>query len=229
MEIKSTMAKIDRDKMKKDFKINISIKPQEGFKKMMEEINMIAKQAEKDNMLNLIKNMITYIGDDPDREGLRGTPNRVLESWKKLFGGYKQNPKELLKTFDKETYSQMVILKDIEFYSTCEHHMLPFFGKAHIAYIPKKKVIGISKLARLLETFSRRLQIQERICEQVTNFLMQELKADGAGCILEGIHFCMTSRGIEKQHSKMITSSLEGSFKKPEVRQEFINLIGNNR
>lgn len=179
---------------------------------------------------NSVKSAITLlmyaIGEDPNREGLIETPSRVYRSYHKLYGGYEQDPKELLKTFDKETYSQMVLLKNIEFYSTCEHHMLPFFGKAHIAYIPNKKVIGVSKLARLLEIYSRRLQIQERIGEQVTTFLMEELNAKGAACVLEAQHFCMTSRGVEKQNAKMVTSSLKGAFlKEAETRQEFFNMI----
>lgn len=176
---------------------------------------------------NNLQNILKYIGENPSREGLVETPKRIRKSWDKLYGGYNMDPKDLLKTFDKETYSQMVVLKDIEFYSTCEHHMLPFFGKAHIAYIPGKKVIGVSKLARLLEIYARRMQIQERIGEQVTTFLMKELKAKGAACVLEAQHFCMTSRGVEKQNAKMVTSSLKGAFlKEPETRQEFFSMIG---
>jgi len=178
-----------------------------------------------EDLVLTIRKIIYFVGDDAQREGLKDTPIRMIRSWQKLFEGYDRDPKELLKVFDKETYDEMVILKDVEFYSTCEHHFLPFYGKAHIAYIPKKKVIGVSKLARLLEIYSRRLQIQERIAEQVTSFLMKELKCHGAACILEGIHFCMTSRGIQKQNSKMITSSLKGVFKNQKPREEFINLI----
>ena len=185
--------------------------------------------AEKKEVVveNHIKALLEYIGENPKREGLLETPKRIRKSWDRLFGGYKKDPKELLKTFDKETYDQMVVLKDIEFYSTCEHHMLPFAGKAHIAYIPSKKVIGVSKLARLLEIYARRMQIQERIGEQVTSFLMKELNAKGAACVLEAQHFCMTSRGVEKQNAKMVTSSLKGAFlKEPETRQEFFSMIG---
>lgn len=182
----------------------------------------------KENYIEqIIAEQLEYIGENPDREGLVETPKRIRKSWDKLYGGYKMNPKDLLKTFDKETYDQMVVLKDIEFYSTCEHHALPFFGKAHIAYIPNKKVIGVSKLARLLEIYARRMQIQERIGEQVTTFLMKELKAKGAACVLEAQHFCMTSRGVEKKNAKMVTSSLKGAFlKEPETRQEFFSMIG---
>jgi len=182
---------------------------------------------EKENDIeDTVIRQIEFIGENPNREGLKETPERVRKSWQKLYGGYNEDPKKLLKVFDKETYNQMVLLKDIEFYSTCEHHMLPFFGKAHIAYIPKDKVLGVSKLARLLEVFSRRLQIQERIGEQITCFIMESLNAKGAGCILEAQHFCMTSRGVEKQKSKMVTSSLKGVFlEKKEARTEFIGLV----
>ncbi len=168
---------------------------------------------------------LEYIGEEFDREGLVETPKRVVKSWDKIYGGYKLDPRKLMKTFESDGYDQMVLLKDIEFYSTCEHHMLPFFGKAHIAYIPDHRVIGISKLARLLEVFTRRLQIQERIGEQVTSTIDEELSPFGSACILEAQHFCMTSRGVEKQHSKMVTSSLTGVFRKQEVRQELMSLI----
>lgn len=183
-------------------------------------------QAAKEYIEESVREIMEYIGEDTEREGLVETPKRVRKSWDKLYGGYDMDPKDLLKTFDKETYDQMVLLKNIEFYSTCEHHMLPFFGKAHIAYIPNKKVIGVSKLARLLEIYARRLQIQERIGEQVTSFLMKELKAKGAACVIEAQHFCMTSRGVEKQNAKMVTSSLKGAFlKEPETREELYSMI----
>jgi len=167
-----------------------------------------------------------YIGENVTREGLIGTPDRVVRSWGKIFGGYDMDPKDLLTTFENPKCDEMVILKDIEMYSTCEHHILPFFGKCSIAYIPKKKVIGISKLARLMEVFARRMQIQERIGEQITEFIMEELDAIGAACIIEAQHFCMTSRGVQKQHSVMITSSLKGAFKtKPAARAELMSLI----
>ena len=179
------------------------------------------------DLKNSIEIILQALGEDIKREGLIDTPDRVVRSWDKLYGGYNEDPKSLLTTFDRECYSGLVLLKDIEFYSTCEHHMLPFFGRAHIAYIPKDKVIGVSKLARLLEIYSRRLQIQERIGNQITRFLMLELDALGAACILEAQHFCMTSRGVEKQHSKMVTSSLEGVlFDSQSARQELLTLIG---
>ena len=173
-----------------------------------------------------VKQILAFIGDNPNREGLKETPKRVVKSWEKLFGGYGQNVRDTLKVFEDDTSDEMVILKDIEFYSTCEHHLLPFFGRAHIAYIPNESVVGISKLARILEIFSRRLQIQERICRQVTSALMEYLQPQGAACMLEAQHFCMTSRGVEKQNSIMITSSLEGVFKEDSAtRQEFLSLV----
>jgi GTP cyclohydrolase I len=174
-----------------------------------------------------IRRFLQLVGEDPDREGLRGTPDRVLASFPKLFGGYTQDAAGVIKTFPADGYEQVVLVKDIELYSTCEHHLLPFFGKAHVAYIPEEKVIGVSKLARIVEIYSRRLQIQERICQQVTNALMEHLKPVAAACIIEAQHLCMMIRGVEKQHSKMVTSSLEGSFRKdPSARSELMRLIG---
>jgi GTP cyclohydrolase I len=143
-----------------------------------------------------------------------------------MFAGYKQDPAALLKVFEDGACDQMVVLRDIEFYSTCEHHMLPFFGRAHIGYLPQGKVVGISKLARLLEVFARRLQIQERIGQQVTAALQEHLKPLGCGCVLEAQHLCMTSRGVQKQDSVMVTSSMLGQFRSdPAVREEFMKII----
>lgn len=176
---------------------------------------------------NSIRQHLKFVGDDPGRDGLIDTPKRVVKSWEHLFSGYDQNPEDVITTFEeKEVPDEMILLKDIEMYSTCEHHMLPFFGIAHIAYIPGKKIIGISKLARLLEIFSRRLQIQERICEQVTNAIMRHLNPKGAACIIEAKHLCMMSRGVQKQSSTMVTSSLKGVFlDKIECRNELTRLI----
>ena len=136
---------------------------------------------------------------------------------------------DMMKFFAAENYSEnseMILLRDIEFYSTCEHHMLPFFGKAHIGYIPNQKLVGVSKLARILEAYARRLQIQERITEQVTETIMKVLAPRGAGCVLEAVHFCMTSRGVEKQKSALVTSCLRGAFSEQTTRAEFLKLIG---
>jgi len=160
----------------------------------------------------ILSNIIEKIGENPEREGLLATPRRVIKSWDEIYSGYSKNPEDVLTTFSAEGYDQIILLKDIEFYSMCEHHMLPFFGKAHIAYIPDTKIIGISKLARLLEIYARRMQIQERIGEQVTSALMDHLKPLGAACIIEAGHMCMRMRGASKQESTMVTSSMKGVF-----------------
>lgn len=173
-----------------------------------------------------LKDIIQYIGENPSREGLLETPRRITKSYQELFSGYKINPMSVFKVFEEKEYNQIVLLSHIEFYSMCEHHMLPFTGKAHIAYIPNGKVIGISKLARLLEIYSRRMQIQERIGEQVTSDLMKYLHPKGAACIIEAQHLCMRMRGVGKQNSIMVTSSLKGQFlKNIAAREELMQLI----
>ena len=168
-----------------------------------------------------------YIGEDTSREGLIETPKRMRRAWEEIMSGYKTNPKDLIKTFVKGTCEEMVILKNAEFYSTCEHHFFPFFGHCSIGYIPNGKVIGVSKLARLLDCFSKRMQIQERMTSQIADFLMDELGAKGVYVICEGVHFCMTSRGVKKQDASMITSAIRGVFKdSAETRNEFLHLIG---
>jgi len=176
-------------------------------------------------MEKLVKKILEHIGEDPNREGLYETPLRVMKSWKTIFSGYNQDPLDVIKTFASDGYDQIVLLRDIEMYSMCEHHMLPFVGRAHVAYIPGERVIGISKLARLVDIFSKRLQIQERIGEQVTNILMTELKAQGAACIIEADHFCIRMRGVGKQHSTMVTSSMKGAFTSPSSKSELMSLI----
>lgn len=173
----------------------------------------------------VIKQLIA-IGENPDREGLLNTPERVVRSWNELYSGYDKDPEGLLTVFDAGTYDQIVLLKDIELFSMCEHHMLPFFGVAHVAYLPDKHVIGISKLARLVDIFARRLQIQERIGEQVTEALMKYLKPKGAACIIESVHMCMRMRGCSKQNSTMVTSSMKGTFLHDiSAKQELMTLI----
>jgi len=174
----------------------------------------------------LIKQILQHIGEDPNREGLLDTPKRVVNSWWELYSGYGKDPKDLLTVFEAGTYNQIVLLKNVELYSMCEHHILPFIGKAHIAYLPDTKVIGISKLARLLDIYARRLQIQERIGEQVTNALMDFLQPRGAACIIEAQHLCMQMRGVSKQNSVMVTSSMRGVFADDlNARQELMQLI----
>ena len=182
--------------------------------------------ADKSTVSQNLRNILEYIGDDPDREGLQETPERIIRSWEKLYGGYKRNPEDVLTTkFNEGACNEMVILQDIEFYSTCEHHMLPFFGQVHIGYIPDEQVLGISKLARLVEVYSRRLQIQERMTTQIADAIMEYAEAKGAIVITKGQHFCMTSRGVEKQESKMVTNAIRGEFRKHKVKQEFLDTI----
>ena len=170
--------------------------------------------------------MLVLIGEDPKREGLVGTPERVAKSYKKLFGGYKEDPKRLIKVFDNEGYDEMIIAKDIDFYSTCEHHLLPFSGKAYIGYIPNDKIIGLSKLPRLIEIFSRRMQNQERLTKQIADTLNDMLKPKGVGVVIKAEHLCMKARGVEKQNSVISTSAFTGLFKKNiNTRSEFLNLI----
>jgi GTP cyclohydrolase I len=173
-----------------------------------------------------IKRQLAFIGEDPEREGLLETPARILKSWGTLYAGYKQNPADIFTVFASEGFDQMVLLKDIEMYSMCEHHMLPFFGKAHVAYLPGDTVVGISKLARLVDIYARRLQIQERLGEQITMALMHYLHPKGAACVIEAQHMCMRMRGVSKQNSIMVTSSLKGEFlTDPTLRAEFMTLI----
>ena len=171
--------------------------------------------------------ILRHLGEDPEREGLKDTPRRVVKSWKELYAGYGVDPASILTVFkDVHGYDQIVICKNIEMYSTCEHHLLPFFGKAHVAYLPDKKVIGISKLARLVDIYARRLQIQERIGEQVTTALMEYLQPKAAACIIEARHTCMCMRGVNKQSSTMITSSVKGEFLTDSaMRSELMELL----
>ena len=176
--------------------------------------------------LNYLRELMIYLGDTPDREGTLKTPKRILNSWKKLYGGYKQNPKDVLTVFDSDGYGSIVLLKNIEFYSTCEHHMLPFIGKAHVAYIPDKKVIGVSKLARIVEIYARRLQIQERLTNQVATAIEELLHPLGVGVVMEAQHLCMKMRGVEKQNSVMVTSTMLGVFREDsKAREELMNLL----
>ena len=179
-----------------------------------------------DEVQEHITRVMQYIGEDTSREGLLETPKRVQKAIDEIFAGYKQNPKDLMKTFTQGTCEEMVILKNCEFYSTCEHHMFPFFGHISIGYIPNKKVIGVSKLARLADLFAKRMQIQERMTSQIADTLMKELDALGVYVVCEGVHFCMRSRGVKKQDASMITSAVRGIFKKDaKARQEFLTLI----
>lgn len=175
----------------------------------------------------LTRDLLGEIGEDPERDGLVSTPRRVATAWRDLTSGYQTNVDELLNDalFDV-AYDEMVIVKDIEIYSLCEHHLLPFFGKMHIAYIPRKKVIGLSKVARVADMFARRLQIQERLTHQVAETIQKAVDPVGVGVVCEARHLCMMMRGVEKQQSSTITSSMMGDFRdNPKTREEFLKLI----
>ena len=175
----------------------------------------------------LVREMIVRIGEDPTREGLVRTPERVHRTYEFLTRGYKEDPGALLKgALFTVTYDEMVIVKDVEMFSLCEHHLLPFFGKVHVAYIPNGKVIGLSKIPRLIEIFSRRLQIQERMTTQIAETIQRAIEPQGVGVVIEARHLCMMMRGVEKQHSAAVTSSMLGCFRnEEETRSEFLSLI----
>ena len=179
-------------------------------------------------MRELIAELLRQLGEDPTREGLEKTPDRVAASLRFLTSGYGADVKTVLNdaVFTEDQYDEMVLVKDIDFASLCEHHLLPFFGKAHVAYIPDRRILGLSKLARLVEMFSRRLQVQERMTTQIAQALQGALLPKGVGVVVEAVHLCMLMRGVEKQNSKAVTSAMLGSFRDcPETRVEFLHLI----
>lgn len=176
---------------------------------------------------NLIKQMLFAIGEDPEREGLLETPARVVRSWRELFGGYSMNPMEVMKTFEDGACDEIVCLRSIPFVSFCEHHMLPFEGVVHLGYLPENRIIGLSKLARIVDIFARRLQVQERLTRQITQAITHGLQPRAVGCIIEASHSCMSCRGIRKHGAVMVTSSMLGLFREEEAtRNEFLRLIG---
>src|SRR5512140_197005 len=178
---------------------------------------------------DLVRETLVRLGEDPDREGLARTPDRVQRAMQFLTKGYNEDPEVMLKSaLFTVDYDEMVIVKDIEMFSLCEHHMLPFFGKVHVAYIPKGKVIGLSKLPRLVEIFARRLQVQERLTTDIAETLMKVVQPQGVGVVVEARHLCMMMRGVEKQHSATVTSAMLGCFRdERETREEFLSLIRN--
>lgn len=182
-------------------------------------------------MKELIEKLLIELGEDPSREGLQNTPERVANSMKFLTGGYWVNIEELVNEalFEDPDTDEMVILKDIDIFSLCEHHMLPFFGKCHVAYLPDGKIIGLSKIPRVIDAFSRRLQVQERLTSQIANCLNDILKPKGVAVVIDALHLCMSMRGVEKQNSYTTTSSMLGVFKSnPSTRSEFLSLISGN-
>jgi GTP cyclohydrolase IA len=179
------------------------------------------------NMEKEIRHILKALGENPDREGLAKTPHRVAQALSFLTQGYQQDPAKVINdALFTEDYEEMIVQKDIDFYSLCEHHLLPFFGRAHVAYIPHHKIVGISKLARLVDVYARRLQVQERLTNQIANTIMEKLDPLGVAVVIEAEHLCMRMRGVEKQNSLIITSTLLGAFRtRQETRQEFMTLI----
>ena len=191
--------------------------------KSFEEYNMQVTDDVKERYQKIIQDL----GEDTKRDGLLKTPERAAKAMQFLTQGYSQDPVEILKgAMFKESYNEMVIVKDIELYSLCEHHILPFFGKAHIAYIPNGQIVGLSKLPRIVDVFARRLQVQERLTEQILDCINSTLKPQGVAVVIEASHMCMMMRGVQKQNSVTTTSGFRGQFEKIETRNEFLKLIG---
>lgn len=188
---------------------------------------MTDKKIDSSAFENHIKGILELVGENPNREGLQRTPARVAKAWKYFTSGYDQDAKQILvSAVFREKYNEMVIVKDIDFFSMCEHHLLPFYGKVHIAYIPDGKILGLSKIPRLIEVFSRRLQVQERMTQEIADTLYETLEPDGVGVVIEARHLCMMMRGVEKQNSLATTSAMLGSFREDEkTRNEFLKLI----
>jgi GTP cyclohydrolase I len=185
----------------------------------------------EETIADLVRKMLTLIGEDPNREGLRRTPERFEKAFRYLTSGYRQDPEKLLNgAMFSVCYDNMVVVKDIELYSLCEHHLLPFFGKCHVAYIPNKKVVGLSKIARLVNMFARRLQIQERLTSQIAKAIQDRLSPEGVGVVIEARHLCMVMHGVEKQHSSAMTSAMLGAFREnKQTRDEFLSLINHGK
>jgi len=184
-----------------------------------------------DRIEELIQELLKELGEDPERDGLVNTPNRVARALRFLNGGHQEDPGEIIQgaLFESDC-DEMVLVKNIELYSMCEHHMLPFHGKCHVGYIPQGRIVGLSKIPRIVDVFSRRLQIQERLTQQIATTLMEQLRPEGVGVVVEAIHLCMAMRGVEKQRSYAITSAMLGSFREERAtRQEFLDLIHHKR
>jgi GTP cyclohydrolase I len=179
----------------------------------------------------LFHSFLELIGEDPEREGLIKTPERVAKAWGFLTSGYRMDVEKVLNNaVFEEDYDEMVIVKDVDFYSVCEHHLLPIYGKAHVAYIPNGKIVGLSKLPRLVDVFARRLQVQERMTRQIADTIQEAIQPDGVAVVVEGYHMCMMMRGVQKQNSRAVTSAVHGAFKDDaRTRNEFMNLIGIER
>lgn len=189
---------------------------------------MAAKQPD---LTAAVRTILTGLGEDPDRDGLKKTPERVDASLKTLTRGYGMSVREVIgDAMFEETHQSMILVRDIELYSLCEHHLLPFFGRAHVAYIPNGKIVGLSKLPRIVEVFARRLQVQERLTDQVADAIMEALHPQGVGVVVDCVHLCMAMRGVEKQNSRTVTSALRGVFRDdPRTRDEFLRLVSPGR
>jgi GTP cyclohydrolase I len=190
----------------------------------------MSKENEQQNFEEAVKTMIRYVGEDVNREGLEKTPNRVLKAYEFMFGGYKEDPQTILNSaMFASSNDEMVLVKDIEFYSTCEHHLLPIIGRAHVAYIPNGKVVGLSKIPRVVDLFARRMQIQEQLTEQIADALMEAVEPKGVAVVIQARHMCMEMRGVEKICSTTTSSALRGLFKRDEkTRMEFFSLINSS-
>jgi GTP cyclohydrolase IA len=200
--------------------------------KMSEATEIIIPDTKgEETIADLVRKMLVLIGEDPNREGLRRTPERFEKALRYLTSGYRQDPEKLLNgAMFSVCYDNMVVVKDIELYSLCEHHLLPFFGKCHVAYIPNRKVVGLSKIARLVNMYARRLQIQERLTSQVAKAIQEKLSPEGVGVVIEARHLCMVMRGVEKQHSAAVTSAMLGAFREnKQTRDEFLSLINHGK
>lgn len=191
------------------------------------EVEFAGSENAAEEIASLYGRILALLGEDPERDGLQGTPKRVAHALRFLTSGYRQNLDKVINSaYFSVAYDEMIIVKDIEVFSLCEHHLLPFFGKCHIAYIPDKKVVGLSKLPRLVNFYARRLQLQERLSSQIAQAIWEKLEPQGVGVIVEARHLCMLMRGVEKQHSTAITSAMLGSFRdNPQTRQEFLALV----
>ncbi|MBI2900446.1 MAG: GTP cyclohydrolase I FolE [Planctomycetes bacterium] len=188
---------------------------------------MPEKAVERTSIREYVRDVLGLLGEDVAREGLQGTPERVEKALRYMTRGYLQDPEQVLNgaVFDSD-YDEMVIVKDIDFFSLCEHHLLPFFGKCHVAYLPEKKIVGLSKIPRLVDVYARRLQVQERLTTQIARAIQQKVRPKGVGVVMEAFHLCVMMRGVEKQNAHMVTSSMVGRFRSdPKTRKEFLDLI----
>jgi GTP cyclohydrolase IA len=208
-------------------KIEKPSKSEDGADKLATQ----AKNNGRAPLEDAVRVILSHIGEDPSREGLRNTPARVAKAYEFLTSGYSKDPKDAINgaLFTEEDYQEMILCKDLDFYSLCEHHLLPFMGKAHVAYLPNRKIVGLSKLARMVEIFARRLQVQERMTTQIAQTIMSEIDPLGVAVVLEAEHMCMRMRGVEKQNSYVTTSAMLGVFRtNHETRHEFMQLLRKN-